>query len=215
MINATLQFDQESLRMFGRRLQLFRKGSWSAGWKLCNRLALWTAMSAKRAAWLGKRRRLVVTARNKQERRAMGGFKYAIRNYSQGAANRAGRRLGIGMTQGWWFTDDKAVKDRLADILYQGAAKASWVGIQRKLGKMVDVVSDALRTVMFRTNWVHFSRGNASQSITIINRLSYMGKIQPTIMTDSVQKAYNRLLGYEKDKVAKEQEAVWNRGAAA
>jgi hypothetical protein len=210
MIKATLNFDQRSLSDFSARLNAIRSGSRKAGWKLCNRLALWTAKSGQKAAKLGKRRkRFVVTARNKQERAELFGFKYAIRNYSLTEARWAARWRKAGMTNGWWFTSKPSLRDRLADIMYRGAAKASWAGIQRKLGVVAEILSDVLKTVMLRCSWVNFKRGEVTQSITIYNKLFYMGKIQPTIMGDAVEKAHNRLEGYEKDRIAKEQLAMW------
>jgi hypothetical protein len=93
--------------------------------------------------------------------------------------------------------------------MYRGAAKASWAGIQRKLGVVAEVLSDVLKSVMLRCSWVKFQRGESTQSITIYNWLKYMAQIQPTIMLDAVQKAHNRLEGYEKNRIAKEQLAMW------
>jgi hypothetical protein len=180
-------------------LESVKRTSRRGAWNTINRLAVFTAFSAEKAARIGRKKRVMLTDANPLRNARFYGYKYAIRNYSQSQSKRFARwGVGVPVSGGqYWYTNDASTAEQLRDIWFRGAAKASWAGIKKKLGAKWSIASDMLRTVLYRTNWVAFHR-SPPMSITFVNKLRYMAKIQPAILTEALAKAQRRMMGVER-----------------
>jgi hypothetical protein len=209
-MKINIEWRRSGVGRFRSAVQSVKRATRKGAWNMINRTAIYTAASAHKAARLGKPKRKMIVDDNPLRNARFYGYKYAIRNYSKTQSRWAARRTGaIAISGGqYWYTNDKSEADRLRDIWTRGAAKASWAGILRKLNAPYRIVSDRLRTVLFRTNWVRFQR-SAPMSITFVNSLRYMAKIQPTILTDALAKAQRRLMGAEKAAMERAQLRAW------
>ena len=188
-----------------------RKGAWN----MINRLAVFTAFSAEKAAKIGQKKRVMLVDDNPLRNARFYGYKYAIRNYSVKQSVRWSK-LGVDAVPisggQYWYTNNKETADRLREIWFRGAAKASWAGIKKKLGAKWSMASDRLRMVLSRTNWVRFQK-SPPMSITFVNSLRYMAKIQPTILTDALEKAQRRMAGIERKSHEAALQRAWRQAA--
>jgi len=215
-VKLNIHFTDASKAKMSRSFSSLRKATYSGAWNMINRMAMYTAGSASKAARISQKKREMVTAKNRIEARQLGG-KYAVKSYRELRASRKSEATTKEVH--WYTTDDKAKAELLRVIRFRGLAKASWGSIMQKMGLAAGGMSAAIRglaanvwPVARGVTWVKFSKQNPMY-IMFTNRLRYMAKIQPTILTDAITTAQSRMMGSERAKMDKVQTAAWNKAA--
>ena len=220
-IHATI--DRGSIARTKQSIARVSRYTGSEAWNMMNRLAGWFAISAHKRTPIGKNRPRKLIKLTGAARRAAGGWPYMVRSFSQSQNKKFARRsagfadIAVASGKGVnWLFPDKQTAEPYRTILYRGAAKASWLGVLRKLGwgaKAPQPASDTLKTVIFRTNYVIFKRGADVQRIILINKLRYLLNIAPGIEREAMQAAHNRMESIEKRLYNRGVRIAW--GAAA
>ena len=178
---------------------------------LVNRMAIYTARSARTAAKISEKKREVIEAKSERERALFGGFRWAIRVFGKPTRYASNRRSGGEMRDGFWYTNNSAVKDDLSVIRNRGLAKAMWAAIMQKLNvKGVDIPSTVYGLAR-RFTWVNFRRSRP-YTIWFTNRSRYQAEIQPNILDGAMEKAKRAIDAIELKQAARKQEQAW-RGA--
>ena len=213
-MKVDIHFTDASKAQMNRAFSNLKRATYSGAWNMINRLAMYTAGSASRAARISVRKREMVTAKGKMELRQLGG-KYAVKCYRELRTSRKTEDTTRKIT--WATTNSKEQAELLRVIRFRGLAKASWGSIMQKMGLAAGGMSAAIRglaanvwPVARGVTWVRFDK---PLSIEFVNRLRYMAKIQPTILSDAITTAQTRMMGSERAKMDKVQTAAWNKAA--
>jgi hypothetical protein len=215
-MNVNVHFTDASKRQMNSSFSNLKRATYSGAWNMINRLAMFTAGSASRAARISVRKREMVTAKNSMELRQLGG-KYAVKCYRELRVSRKTDETTRNIT--WATTNDKDRAELLRVIRFRGLAKASWGSIMQKMGLAGGKMSASIRglaanvwPVARGVTWVKFQK-TSPMSIEFVNRLRYMEKIQPSILSDAITTAQARMMGSEKATMEKAQRAAWNKAA--
>ena len=213
-----LQVTSESSRQMHRAFNSVKKSTYQGAWNMINRMAMFTAGSASKAAKISARKRELATFAGTARQRS-GGYRYGVKAYGIFAAKHGGAD-GMAMQGQWVMTNDKAKAEALREIRFRGLAKASWASIMMKMGLKGMQLSAGIRGLEGRvwpvargTTWVSFGKAARPMFIMFKNSLRYMAKIQPTILVDAMASAERRMAGAEANIVAKQQKRAWRRAA--
>jgi hypothetical protein len=199
-----VKWDPGSMNRLHMKFVGVKMATHRTGWNALNRLAVFTAFSAEKAANIGKARRPLFTARNRAEQRAIGGNRYGVQFL--------GVKSSGAVDGGWRYTNDKAKAEGWRVVRYRGLARASWSSIKAKLGAKPSAFSAHVWRVARGVTWVSFKRSRPMQ-ITFRNRLKYMGLIQPTILREALAKARQRFAYVEAMRIEKAQQNAWRYAA--
>jgi hypothetical protein len=215
-MNVDIHFTDASKAGMNRAFSNLKRATYSGAWNMINRVAMFTAGSASRAARISVRKREMVTAKNSMELRQLGG-KYAVKCYRELRVSRKTDDTTRKIT--WATTNDPQQAELLRAIRFRGLAKASWGSIMQKMGLAGGKMSASIRglaanvwPVARGVTWVKFQK-TSPMSIEFVNRLRYMAKIQPSILSDAITTAQARMMGSEKATMEKAQKAAWNKAA--
>ena len=185
----SIRFDPGSVSRTQRSFNAVKKYATGGAWNMLNKLTLLFIRSAVAGTPIAKTKREVFRARNAAERRAIGGFRYAVK-FPYGLTRQAEKRGSLLDGQPWVGTNSEEAVRELSVITYRGAAKASWGGMFKKMGVTTwKPVSSVLARVVSTSNWVKFIRTPNKQSIVTVNRFTTMDKIAPGIRDKALLKA--------------------------
>lgn len=209
-----VKFDASSVTATRAALHRVKKYASGGAWNMLNRLTLFFLRSAIAATPTAKKKREIFRARTRDEMRAIGGWRYAVK-FPYGFTGR-GERMGGTMEGHWLGTNSMEIADDMAQITYWGAAKASWNGMRRKMQVNVPEKNPNLGRVLSQSNWVKFNRSPEKQSIVTVNRLKYLDAIGGTqIQRTALAKAKASLEHMEHKKTSIGLELAWRGGVAA
>ncbi len=208
-----IQFSPASVTQTRASLHRVKKYATTSAWNMLNKLALFFLRSAIAATPTAKKKREIFRARTRDEMRAIGGWRFAVK-FPFGLTGRA-ERMGGTMEGHWLGTNSMEIADDMAQITYWGAAKASWNGMRRKMGVNVSERNPALGRVLSASNWVKFIRNPEKQSIGTVNKLTYLDKIGGTrIQQRALAKARGSYDHMEKKVASSGIEMAWKGRAA-
>ena len=213
-----LQVTSESSRQMTRAFNSVKRSTYVGAWNMINRMAMFTAGSASKAARIApKKRELAIFSGAARQR--SGGYRYGVKATRRFVSKHA-MRGGDDMRGEWIMTNDKAKAEAWREIRFRGLAKASWASIMMKMGLKGERLSAGIRSLDSRVwpvargvTWVSFGKAAKPMFIMFKSVLKYMAKIQPTILTDAMASAERRMAGAEANMIAKQQERAWRRAA--
>jgi hypothetical protein len=182
------QITAESQARFSRVLRAVTECAQKNTVEMLKQLMVFVAQSAAKLTPIAMRNRRVITATNRNERRAMGGFKYAIETWK---AKKNDPKNGV---RHFIYTNDKPEMEKMRKIIGRGAAKASWFGIAAKVGANTAIPARLRGAAL--GNKLFISQDAKTVSITALNFLGYIRKLRPSITTEAVLAAENRFAAY-------------------
>jgi hypothetical protein len=192
----TVTIPENELRQFESLLKDMRTLTGRSTRSMVSQAARFFLQSARAGTRLSKTKRPIETNPNRTGRGAKAkGAKFRFLAYSQTSEPK------------YIYTNNRM--DPRRRIAKRGLAKASWTHMISKVSTGSKGVRGVLGGIVARGTTVKQKKTADSASISMTNRLGYIARVHPQLMSQSLSKARNRLEAVLLRDLAKKQERTW------